>query len=108
IETKKPPAHPTNVTCSVSGCTLVFLTGFWLTPLAFGQAQQFEGRPIVDIQYEPAQQPVAPQDLERIQPLKKGTALRISDVAAAIDGLYTTGRYRDIQVDAEPSGNGVI
>jgi outer membrane protein insertion porin family len=96
------------VTCSVGGYPFVFLAGLWLSPLAFGQAAQFEGRPIVDIQYEPADQPVATQDLDRIQPLKKGQPLRLSDVAAAIDGLYTTGKYNDIQVDAEPSGNGVI
>jgi outer membrane protein assembly complex protein YaeT len=62
----------------------------------------------VDVQYQPPKQPVAQQDLDRIQPLKKGAPLRSSDVASAIDGLYATGRYQDIQVEAEPSGNGVL
>ncbi len=78
------------------------------TSAAFGQASQFEGRPIVDVVYEPLQQPVSQRDLDRIQPLKKGAPLRATDVAAAIDGLYATGRYKDIQVEAEPSANGVL
>ncbi len=85
------------------------LVGILVTCAAsFGQAGHFEGRPIVDIQYQPAQQPLAQQDLDRIVPLKKGAALRFADVAASIDGLYATGTYQDIQVEAEPSGNGVL
>ncbi len=71
------------------------------------QVTQFEGRPIADIQYSPSQ-PLAPQDLAKAQPLEKGMALHAEDVAHAIDGLFATGRFENIAVDAEPSGNGVI
>jgi len=45
--------------------------------------------------------------LAKAQPLKKGDPLRAEDVAHAIDGLFATGRFEDIVVEAEPFGNGV-
>ncbi len=62
---------------------------------------------IVDIQFSPPS-PLAPSDLVRAQPLRKDTPLRADDVAHAIDGLFATGRFDDIVVEAEPSGDGVI
>jgi outer membrane protein insertion porin family len=70
------------------------------------QTSAFEGRPIVDIQF-PNGQPLDPADLARVQPLKKGQALHSADVAQAIDGLFATGRFDDIVVEAESSGEGV-
>ncbi|HVP47081.1 MAG TPA: POTRA domain-containing protein, partial [Bryobacteraceae bacterium] len=68
----------------------------------------YEGRPIADIQFSPPQQPVAPDDLQRAITLKKGTPLHMADIRESMQKLFATGRYEDIQVDAEPSGNGVI
>lgn len=82
-------------------CPLLFASG------AMAQSSAFEGRPIVDIQF-PNGQPLDPADLARILPLKKGQPLRDGDVAHAIDGLFATGRFTDIVVEGEPSGNGVI
>lgn len=70
------------------------------------QVGQFEGRRIVDIQY--STQTLAPEDLAKAQPLRKGEPLRPADVARAIDGLFATGRYTNIVVEAEASGTGVI
>jgi outer membrane protein assembly complex protein YaeT len=70
------------------------------------QVAQFEGRPIADIQYAPSQ-PLAAQDLAKAQPLQKGMPLHAEDVARAIDGLFATGRFQNIVVQAEPAGNGV-
>jgi outer membrane protein assembly complex protein YaeT len=61
----------------------------------------------VDVQF-PNGQPLDPADLSRVQPLKPGQALHSEDVAHAIDGLFGTGLFSDIVVEAEPSGNGVI
>ena len=47
-------------------------------------------------------------DLAKAVPLKKGEPLKAEDIARAIDGLFATGRFSDIVVDAEPSGDGVI
>ncbi len=70
------------------------------------QVSQFEGLPIVGIRFSP-DQPLDPQDLAKAQPLKKGAPLRSEDVARAIDGLFATGQFEDIVVEAEPSGSGV-
>jgi outer membrane protein assembly complex protein YaeT len=74
---------------------------------ATAQVGQFEGRRIVDIQFAPPS-PLAPEDLAKALPLKKGEPLRREDAAHAIDGLFATGRFEDIVVEAEPSGDGVI
>jgi outer membrane protein assembly complex protein YaeT len=67
---------------------------------------QFENRRIADIQFTPAQ-PLDPADLARALPLHTGDLLHADDVATAIDSLFATGRFEDIVVDAEPSGDGV-
>ena len=73
---------------------------------AVAQVSKFEGRPIVDITFSP-EQPLDPADLATAQPLKMGEPLRAEDVARAIDGLFATGRFEDIVVEAEPAANGV-
>jgi len=74
---------------------------------AEGQVDQFEGKPIVDIQYSSSQS-LAPEDLAKAQPMRKGQPLRAADVAHAIDALFATGRFADVVAEAEPSGNGVV
>lgn len=72
------------------------------------EVRHYEGKRIVDIQFSPHDQPLDPAELREILPLKPDTPLRMADVSAAIERLFATGRYEDIQVDAEPSGGGVI
>ncbi|HLJ50401.1 MAG TPA: POTRA domain-containing protein [Bryobacteraceae bacterium] len=74
---------------------------------AKAQVSAFEGRPIVDVQFSPPA-PLDPADLARAQTLRKGEPLHAADVAFSIDALFATGRFEDIVVEAEPSGNGVI
>jgi outer membrane protein assembly complex protein YaeT len=74
---------------------------------AGAQVAQFENRRIVDIQFHPAQ-PLAPADLARALPFHRGDPLHADDVANAIDALFATGAFRDIVVEAEPSGTGVV
>lgn len=85
-----------------NACVLAFLPA-----LGIAQTSAFEGRPIADIQF-PNGQPLDPSDLARVQPLKIGQALHSEDIAQAIDGLFATGRFEDIVVEAEPAGNAVI
>jgi outer membrane protein insertion porin family len=75
--------------------------------LAVAQTPDFENRPIAGIEF-PNGQPLDPADLARVLPLKKGEPLHSADVAQAIDGLFGTGRFEDIVVEAEPSSQGVI
>jgi outer membrane protein insertion porin family len=81
---------------------------FLLTALpALAQVAQFENKRIVDIQFTPAQ-PLDPADLSRALPFHKGGALHTDDIATAIDNLFATGRFEDIIVNADPSGDGVL
>ncbi len=74
---------------------------------ARAQTNSFEGQTIVEVQYSPSQ-PLDPADLAQLQPLKKGEPLHAADVARAIDGLFSSGRFQDIAVEAEPAEGGVI
>lgn len=89
-------------------CAAVLLTA---TPQTLsGQTPgigQFEGKRIAGIEYSPAQN-LDPADLATAQPLKVGEPLRASDVADAIDGLWATGQFVDIVVEAENSPNGAV
>jgi outer membrane protein assembly complex protein YaeT len=72
------------------------------------QYQKYEGQPVVNIRFEPAQQPLEGAELFEMLPLKRGEPLRMSVVRASVERLFSTGRYRDIQVDAAPGPGGVI
>ncbi len=74
---------------------------------ADAQPSTFEGRQIVDIEYSPAGI-LDPRDLERLQTLKKNSPLRMADVSKAVDRLFSSGRFQDVVVEAEPSGTGVL
>ena len=71
------------------------------------QYQKYEGMNVAEIQFEPAAQPLEAGEIRQILPLKSGQPLRIAEVRAAIERLFATGRYADIQVDARPSPNGI-
>lgn len=74
--------------------------------LAHAQVGQFEGKRIAAIQYLPSQT-LDPADLAKAQPLKVGDPLHASDVARAIDQFFATGRFEDIAIEAQPSGDAV-
>ncbi|HEV2446449.1 MAG TPA: POTRA domain-containing protein, partial [Candidatus Sulfopaludibacter sp.] len=72
------------------------------------QDRSFEGKIVKTIQFDPVQQPLEADELHRILPLKIGKPLAMSTVRESIGRLYRTGRYADIQVDAEPYQDGVV
>jgi outer membrane protein insertion porin family len=72
------------------------------------QYRKYEGQPVVNIRFEPAVQPLEGAELFDMLPLKRDQPLRMSVVRASVERLFATGRYRDIQVDAEPYSGGVI
>jgi outer membrane protein insertion porin family len=76
--------------------------------MLFGQAARYEGRIIADVVYMPPEQPLSPAELSRTVPLKKGAPLSLRDVHTAIEQLYATGDYTNIEVEAEPAGEFVI
>lgn len=88
-----------------------FLLGFSVllcSPLSAQEAaQNFWGKTVVAISYDPVRQPIDPRDLKSTQLVQPGEPLDPHQVAGTIDRLFASGLYDDIQVDAEPSGNGV-
>ncbi len=88
--------------------SLVLLAWAAAPPELEGQAQKYEGLTVVNIQFDPINQPLEASELFAILPLKRGQPLRQTDLHASIQRLFATGRYADIQVDAEPYNGGVI
>ena len=81
--------------------TLVFILFFTFPVAVLGDASNYEGKTIARILFVPREQPVDPEELHRILPVKERAPLRLDDVRAAISRLYATGTYADIKVDAE-------
>ncbi|MCC6586300.1 MAG: BamA/TamA family outer membrane protein [Bryobacterales bacterium] len=78
-----------------------------LIDVGLAGAQNFEGRRVAAVEYSPAEQPLATEDLEALQTVRAGEPYRAKDVGAAIDALFATRRYTDIRVEAEPQAEGV-
>jgi outer membrane protein insertion porin family len=74
---------------------------------SLARTQDFSGRTVSSVQYDPQKQPIDPRDLQNAQLVRTGEPLALAQVAGTIDRLFATGLYEDIQVDAQPSGNGV-
>jgi outer membrane protein insertion porin family len=71
------------------------------------QYQKFEGMTIANIQFQPKDQPLEAGELHDLLPVRIGSPLHIGDVRSSIERLFATGRYADIQVDAQPYDSGV-
>ena len=88
--------------------TLVLL-GAALTRYAFPQTTaDFEGKPVVNIAFTPEMQPLEGRQLFDLLPVKRDQPYHAADVRTAIERLYATGRYQDVQVDASAAANGVL
>src|SRR5690242_17426221 len=79
---------------------------------AAGRAQSvapggFDGRLITRIDFDPPEQPLPREELDRLLPLRVGSALLPDDVRAALQRLYETGRYANVSIGADSSGDGV-
>src|SRR5712664_3308845 len=91
--------YPTVLLC----CLVIFF------PTAvLAEPSSYEGKKIARIVFVPRDQPVDPEELHKIMPVKEGTPLSLDEVRAAIDRLYATGAYSDIQVDAELQNDEVV
>jgi outer membrane protein assembly complex protein YaeT len=84
------------------------LAGWFFAAGAYGGPEAFEGKRISIIRFVPSEQPLPATELDQILPLRMKTPLRMTDVRALLDRLYATGRYEDIEVDAEPDGENVV
>jgi len=68
---------------------------------------EYEGKTIASIQFDPEKQPLATDRLIALLPLRTGEPLRSDSVRDAIQRLYATGEYADIAVDATLGTSGV-
>jgi outer membrane protein insertion porin family len=84
---------------------LVLITLGWI-PLQAGP-EQYEGKTIANIQFEPEKQPLTKAQLLAMIPLRAGQPLRAADVRDTIQRLYATGDYAEIAVDATLETGGV-
>ncbi|MCS7316031.1 MAG: BamA/TamA family outer membrane protein [Bryobacteraceae bacterium] len=78
-----------------------------LCGLNAAEAPPFPSAPIRQIRFVPDRQPYIEQELMALLPFRIGESLDAAKVRAAIEQLYATGRYADIQIEAWPAGDGV-
>ena len=69
--------------------------------------QQYSGRTVLSVSYEPAKQPIDARDLQKMQIVQPGQPLNLAQVATTIDNLFASGLYDDIQVSADRLNDGV-
>ena len=67
----------------------------------------FDGQNVAHISFDPAEQPLEQSAIDALLPIHAGQPFHSALAHAAIDKLFATGRYADIQIDAEPVGNGI-
>jgi outer membrane protein assembly complex protein YaeT len=67
----------------------------------------YEGKPIASMQFDPATQPLTFDQLMAMLPLRIGQPLNATDLRDSIQRLFQTGEYADIAVDATLSPAGV-
>jgi outer membrane protein insertion porin family len=88
-----------------TGIVAVLLLCFVQGHPALGQ--DFEGRRIVNISFSPTAQPLDAMELFEILPVKRGQPYSASGIREAIEKLFATDRFLDIQVDASTAQDGV-
>ncbi len=70
--------------------------------------QDYEGKPVAEIRFSPAYQPVPETELNRLAGIAAGQPLSLAAVRQAIQRMYATGRYDEIRVDAALNGSGEV
>src|SRR5436190_16603549 len=87
---------------------LRFLLASLLATVLVAQPEKYEGRRITSIDGVPDDNILAPQELEKaLSTLKVGDPLSMANVRSTIQRLYATGRYENIEVDAQNTPDGV-
>jgi outer membrane protein assembly complex protein YaeT len=66
----------------------------------FAALDQYQGKTVASIQFDPPTQPLTRDQTLALLSLKEGEPLEAADLRASIQRLYATGEYADIEVDA--------
>jgi outer membrane protein insertion porin family len=96
-------------------CLVLFLLTLLHRPLvaqteqasSVGEIRKYEGRVIDAIQFEPPDQPLTAEQLRKRLVLQPGSILTEQKLREAIQGLFSSGRYSDLAVDAVDNGSKV-
>ena len=83
------------------------LLAAWSAASAQPSEPDYEGKAVVAIEFRPASQPYSRLVLDEMLAVKAGKPLTGADVRATIQSLYLTGRFANIQIEAEPVPQGV-
>ena len=67
------------------------VAGTILAANAAGQVSNFDGKTVLRVAYAPVRQPLASEDLRRLQQLTEGSPYSAKDVAQTIDRLFASG-----------------
>jgi outer membrane protein assembly complex protein YaeT len=82
----------------------------WGAVRVAAQSGELEGLPLQAVRHQPANSQVTPLEtaaLERITALRAGEPYSSRKIREGIERLFATGRFADIQVDAEREAEGV-
>ena len=71
------------------------------------EALKYEGRNVVSVTFEPDDQPLAKAELVKRIPIHVGSPFHERDLRAALQNLYSSGRYANLSVDASDEASGV-
>jgi outer membrane protein insertion porin family len=71
-------------------------------------AASYEGRVIGRIDFDPPDQPLPRDVLDKLLPMHPGAPLKLADVHTAIQNLYQTGRYANISISAVNEGTTLV
>lgn len=83
------------------------LLAAWSAAFAQPSASDYEGQNVLAIEFRPANQPYSRVLLDSLIAVKPGAPLTGADIRATIQTLYSTGRFADIQIEAEPTPQGL-
>src|SRR5689334_6040328 len=75
---------------------------------AVSSADEYQGKRVAQVRFQPAQQPLPLDELQKIVRVNPRAPLSPADIRNTIKALYSTGRYADVAVDAEPAADGEI
>ncbi len=78
------------------------------SPSLLAGNSEYDGLRIDGIVFAPSRQPLEPETISKILPLKRGEPFHTADARDAIQRLYATGRYDDIAIDGTPRNGGVL
>lgn len=74
---------------------------------SFGAIEQYEGKSISTIDFDPPKQPLNNDQMKALLSVRVGQPLHAADIRDSIQRLFLTGEFADIEIDATLAGGQV-